>query len=102
MRKCVCVTVCVSVVLGEQGTRGQLQLFLIGFYSLSLESTDTHGVITALLPFSGYFVTFAPPHNKENGSAKPEERKREEEGGERRKGQKKISGDQGLTLKTSS
>lgn len=82
---CVCVRACAYVCvfvysLGGKGSRGQLQLFLIGFYSLSLESMDTHAgthrVIIALLPFSGYFVTFAPPHNKENGRVKPEERKR--------------------------
>lgn len=80
VRACMRVRVCVCVFFGGKRSRGQLQLFLIGFYSLSLESMDTHAgthrVIIALLPFSGYFVTFAPPHNKENGRVKPEERKR--------------------------
>lgn len=83
---------CVFVFLWEKGSREQLQLFLIGFYRLSLENRNTHTVIIALLPFSRYFATFAPPwpsHNKENDRTKRQKKERETDRGRGAGGEKK-------------
>jgi len=77
--------VCVCVLLGEnreQGAVAAVSNRFLQFVPGEQEHThrDTHRVIIALLPFSRYFVTFAPPHNKENGRAKHRGQMEEERG----------------------
>lgn len=77
------VCVCVSSGKGEQAAVAATSNRFLQFVSGEKENTETHQVIIALLPFSRYFVTFAPPwwSHKENSRV---EEKRDKKGEKKR------------------
>lgn len=80
------VCVCVSSGKREQTAVAATSNRFLQFVSGEKEHTDTHQVIIALLPFSRYFVTFAPPwwSHKENSRVEDRRKKRQERGEEKR------------------
>lgn len=76
------------MLLQEKGSRRQFAATSNGFLQFvsgEKEHADTHRVIIALLPFSRYFVTFAPPwwSHKENSRAKDRKKKDRKRGEEK-------------------
>lgn len=86
------VCVCVSSGKGEQAAVAATSNRFLQFVSGEKENTETHQVIIALLPFSRYFVTFAPPwwSHKENSRVEDRRKKRQERRKEKKRTKRKL------------
>lgn len=96
------VCVCVSSGKGEQAAVAATSNRFLQFVSGEKENTETHQVFIALLPFSRYFVTFAPPWWSHKENSRVEDRRKKETRKEKRKEQKESSRDGRLALSVSS